>query len=288
VPRFTVPMTIRRRRLAILAGLLVAAAAFVPTAGSGTRDTVQPTLYVEYTMNCTFAIVDDFGRRVTSIAPGSYQLHVATPVVFAGVDLSGTDDFTACKSFVQFQLSGPGVSLFTTLQDGDEDKDDYALTFLPSSSYTAQDLVRGAPTRTVFTTTATGSPAAPASPYTPSSSATKPTQSVDIVGSALKSNPLRGTITATIDAAGKPTLAYKGKALGTLRGGRYTTTVTDQSKKAGLVFQLLGKSGQPVKSVTASATAFVGKHTTTVTLQKGQWIFTASSGAKKTYFVVVG
>ena len=43
-----------------------------------------------------------------SIAPGTYQVQITTPVVFADVDLTGTTDMTACKSFVQFQLSGPG------------------------------------------------------------------------------------------------------------------------------------------------------------------------------------
>ena len=41
-----------------------------------------PTLYVNYTMNCTFSIVDDAGRPVTTIAPGSYQVEVTTPIMF--------------------------------------------------------------------------------------------------------------------------------------------------------------------------------------------------------------
>jgi hypothetical protein len=282
-------MAVRVRRLSTLTAVLAVAAVLVPAGGAGTRQAVLPTLYVQYTMNCTFAIIDDGGRRVSSIAPGTYQIYVTTPVVFSAVDLSGIDDFTACKSFVQFQLAGPGINLFTTLQDGDEDKDVFRETFQAGSTYTAQDLNQPSVARVVFTTAASGSPTAPTSPYTPgSSSGSKGSTSKDIVGSALKANPFRGTLTATVDAAGNLKLVYKGKAIGTLKGGRYTTTVTDKSKKAGVFFQLLGKNGGIVKSLTVSNVPFVGKRTTTVTLEKGQWVFLATGGGKKTYFVVVG
>src|SRR5579884_269074 len=86
--------------------------------GSAARAAL-PTLYVAYTMNCTFTITDDSGAKVTSIPPGSYQVQVTSPVAFGGVDLSGTNDMTACKGSVQFHLTGPGVSISTTLEDGD-------------------------------------------------------------------------------------------------------------------------------------------------------------------------
>jgi len=268
--------------VAVLAAAGVAATAAQPSG----RD-VLPTLRVDYTMSCTITIEDDLGRRVTSIAPGTYQVHVATPVPFAQIDLSGIDDFTACKSFVQFQLTGPGVNLFTTLLDGDDDDDVLTAAFSPSSTYVAQDLNRPAATRTVLTTTATGSAAAPSSPYSPASSLTGSTKSKDVVGSAIKSSPLRGSLTGGVDAAGKPTLAFKGKAVGTLKGGRYTTTVTDESKKSGLVLQLLGKTGKVVKTLTVTDAGFVGKRTKTLALDKGQWLYAGSGGGKKAYFIVV-
>ena len=85
-------------------------------------------------MSCTFTITDDNGRRVSSIPPGTYQVLVTTPMVFADVDLSGIFDMTACKSFVQFQLAGPGVNLSTTLQEGDEDKELLRAVFQPSAT----------------------------------------------------------------------------------------------------------------------------------------------------------
>jgi hypothetical protein len=155
---------------------------------------------VDYAMNCTFTITDDGGKRVSSIPPGTYQIQITTPVVFSAVDLSGINDFTACKSFVQFQLSGPGVNVTSTLQDGDEDKDILKETFQANSTYTARDLNQPLVARAVFTTTASGSPSAPANPAAPSTSPTKPSASVDIVGSALKANPFRGTLAATVSA----------------------------------------------------------------------------------------
>jgi len=280
-------MTVCVRRVFALAAAVAAAATVAAAWHARVGDTVLPTLRVDYTMGCTLTIEDDFGRRVTSIAPGTYQVHVVTPVPFAQIDLSGIDDFTACKSFVQFQLSGPGVNLFTTLLDGDDDDDALTAEFRPSSSYVAVDLNRPAATRTVFTTTATGTPIAPASPYTPSASLTGSTKSTDVVGSAIRSNPLRGTLAGTVDLAGKPKLVFKGKALGTLKGGRYTTTVTDDSKTAGLVLQLLGKTGKVVKTLTVTDAGFVGKRTKTLTLDKGQWLYAGSGGRGKTYFIVV-
>src|SRR5262249_20389801 len=90
----------------LLMAVLAGTAAIASDAGA--RASVLPTLYVNYTMNCTFSISDDSGRTIGSIAPGEYQVLVLTPMVFADVDLSGkpANDMTACKSFVQFQLTG--------------------------------------------------------------------------------------------------------------------------------------------------------------------------------------
>jgi hypothetical protein len=282
-------MALLVRRFSTLIAVLALAAVLLPAAGAGSRETVLPTLYVDYAMNCTFAITDDDGKRVSSIPAGTYQVHVASVVVFAVVDLSGIDDFTACKGFVQFQLTGPGVSLFTTLQDGDEDKDYFKETFHGGGTYAAVDLNRPAVARAVFTATAgSGSANAPASPYVPSASATKPTASTDIVGSARKTYPFRGTLSASVDAAGKLKLLHNGRSVDSLKEGKYTTRVADRSKNAGFYFKLLNKNGAVVSSVTATTIPFVGNRTTTLTLKKGQWGFTAAGNGKKTLFIVVG
>jgi hypothetical protein len=266
---------------------LVVAAVLVPAGSAASRDTVLPTLYVAYAMNCTFAITDDGGRKVGSIAPGTYQVLVTTPVVFAGVDLSGTFDMTACKSFVQFQLTGPGVDLSTTLQEGDEDKEILKATFQASSTYTAQDLNQAAVTRLAFATAASGSPTAPSSPSTSSTSSGKGTSSTDIVGSATTKSapaaiaPLRGTLAGAVNAAGKLTLTKNGKGVTNLKAGRYTFTIQDGSAKADFTIQALRKT-----PVTLTGVAYVGTHRTTVTLKPGQWTF-YSYNSKANYFIVI-
>src|SRR5215210_6355473 len=104
-------MAVRIRRVSILLAALAAAAVLAPMGSAKSRDVApnaMPTLYVVYTMNCTFTIVDDFGRRVTSIAPGSYQIEVSTPIMFKLVVPGGPDvdhiapnDFSGCRGWVQ-------------------------------------------------------------------------------------------------------------------------------------------------------------------------------------------
>jgi hypothetical protein len=270
------------RRFSTLTAVLALAAVLVPAGSARSQDTVLPTLYVEYTINCVFAITDDDGKKVTSIAPGTYQIHVTTPLVFSEVDLSGINDMTACKGFVQFELSGPGVDLATTLQDGDDDDDDLKTTFRASSTYTARDLNQPSVARVVFSTTATGSPTAPTSPYKPSTSPTKSTTSTDIVGSALKSTPFRGTLKATVSTAGKLTLTFHGKAVEKLSAGRYSVKVVDRSKTAGFVLKQLHKS-----AITLTKSKFVGKSAGNVTMKPGQWLY-SRGGGQAHYFVVFG
>jgi hypothetical protein len=270
-----VPMGFRVRRVSSLIAVLAATAVLVPAADAGSG-AVQPTIYVEYTMNCTFSISDDSGRRVTSIPPGTYQVLVTTPMVFADVDLSGISDMTACKSFVQFQLMGPGVTLSTTLQDGDEDKEMLRATFQPSATYTAQDLNQAGVTRTTFSTQATGSAVAPTGPA--SSVSGKGSSQESLVGSA--ANPFRGALDAIVYKSGKLSLSRNGKTVSSLRTGRYTFSVDDESKTAGFTVKSLRG-----KAVNVTSAAFVGSHAVTLTLAQGRWYFYWGSGKKTAFFV---
>ena len=265
--------------LSTLAAVLAAAAVVVPAGNS--RVSALPTLFVNYTMNCTFAVLDDSGKKVTSIAPGSYQVYVTTPQVFADVDLTGVFDMTACKSFTQFQMTGPGVNQSTTLQDGDEDKDLLQATFAPSATYTFVDNNQPSVARAVITTTATGTPTASTGSNTSSSGTTssaKGSSQQSLVGSAVV--PFRGKLAATVNAAGTLALTTKGKPVGTLKAGLYTFTVVDKSAKSGFAIQKL-KSG----ATTLTGVGYKGTHVASITLKAGQWTF-FSPGGKKNYFIV--
>ena len=86
-----------------------------------------PTLYFHYAADCTFQLVDDSGNQVTTIPPGSYQVVIDTPFSFATSPAS-------CP-FVKFDLTGPGVSVQTTLGDGGSEIEQYPVTLKPSSTY---------------------------------------------------------------------------------------------------------------------------------------------------------
>lgn len=283
-------MAARVRRIFALAGLVIAlGAVFAPSAFTGARDTdppkALPTIYVQYTMNCTFSIVDDFGRRVSSIAPGTYQVEVSTPIMFklvrpggVGVDDIAPNDFTGCKGWVQFHLTGPGVDLFTTLDSG---CDAFLLlpaqTFRAGATYTFLDLNQPAATRTTVPVEATGSAPTPVSPYTKTSG--KGDSSVDLVGS--RRMPILATLDASLGAKGALSLKSKGKQVLNLRAGKYRFVVKDGSATGGFVLEPV-EAGKP-KSL--SGAKFVGKTSKGVILSPGRWMYRSASGTTH-YFLV--
>ena len=276
------------RRISILVALVVAAAILVPVAfaGSGTSSPLLlPTIYVKYTNSCTFSIVNDAGQPVTQLVPGKYQVDVSTPIMFKLLvpggpsgDPQAPNDFTGCKGWVQFQLTGPGVSLFTTLDSGCDSNDVVgAWTFQPNSTYVFQDLNQPSATKTSITTLAGGTPPVPTkSPYDKTTG--KGTLSTDLIGSGI----LRGTILGKLTATGALTLSYNGKPVSKLKSGRYAFKVTDLDKKGGVT---LVPSSKQIESTTLSASRFTGTKQTTVSLGTGHWTVSAPGGQAYTLFV---
>ena len=90
---------------------------------------------------------------------------------------------------------------------------------------------------------------------------------------------------AALDAlvlkSGKLTLSRNGKTITSLKAGRWTFSVDDESQKAGFSLQALNK-----KPKTVTGAAFVGSHDVTVTLTRGRWFFYTAGGARTTFFVV--
>jgi hypothetical protein len=92
--------------------------------------------------------------------------------------------------------------------------------------------------------------------------------------------PARGTLEATVERSGEVSLSSGGKAVSTLKAGRYALTVEDRSAHAGFSLQRL--AGKPV---TITAAAYTGEKTVELTLQAGEWTF-FSSAARPTRFLV--
>jgi hypothetical protein len=235
--------------------LAVAAVVLACCGGNARAGAAIPTLYVQYAMNCTFTITDDARKTVTTIAPGEYQVAIATPSDFAGEVSLGPDDFTGCKGFVQFQLTGPGVNISTTLDDGDGNYGLFTEKFKLGSTYIARDNNQPSVARRVFKTRASGAPV-----------------TADVV---------RGALNAVVNTRGKVSLSRNGKLVATLRGGKWTFSVADQSKKAGFSLQALNG-----KAMEVTDAAFIGYRVLSITLTPGRWSFFTVGGTKSTFSVV--
>jgi hypothetical protein len=221
-----------------------------------------PTLYVGYSSaDCTFKLTNDAGAAVTTIAPGTYQVSISTPDPFGAFGNSAGSDLAACRGFVQFRLTGPGVSLFTTLDYGDAANELYSETFRAGGTYTVQDDGNVANTRRSFTVAESGTPAPAPSPSSAGSG-----------GAAVA--PLRGGLEAVVSTGGKLTLTRKGKPIGALKAGRYSIAVRDASKRDGFAVQ--GPTGRPQQLTNG---AYLGVRVATVTLTPGRWRFSASATA---------
>lgn len=221
--------------------------------------------------------------QITYVGSSSFRIAVNGNSVPAG----GTIPADSYDVFVDdpddtnphFQLSGPGVNVDSNLNSTGMGIDRPAtfgpFTFSAGATYTARDVNSGASISfgvgagsSSGSTTTTSSGGTP-SPTTTTSSGSKTTTV--------------GTLRGSISASGKAALTFGGKTVKRLKAGIYTLTVTDRSKKAGLVVQKLG-----FPAMTESSRAFVGSHSSRLTLSTGKWFFRASSGGLKTYFTVTG
>ena len=182
-------------------------------------------------------------------------------------------------TFHIFHLYGPGMNLSSDLLPCENPREVNTVTLKPSTTYTYEDTRHPELARVVFTTSGTGSSSetsgAGAGPSGTSYSGSSSNST--LLGSAV----LRGTLTATVGPGGALTLSRKGKPVSSLRSGRYRITVDDRTSTGGLTLRSLHG-----KAVAVTGPAFVGKHTMTVQLKAGKWLY-YSSPAKRHQFVVV-
>ena len=197
----------------------------------------------------------------STIPPGTYTINLNNN----GADDEGNDHI--------FHLFGPGVDYEAANVDTVAT---FTATFQAGATYTAQDALNAQNSETFVATTATPAPAPPAStaPVTGSKTPTAP----DIVGSEFV--PFRGSLDAIVYANGKVTLSRNGNIVVTLKTGRYTFSVDDESHTRGFNVQVLHGKPQVITSA-----AYVGSHDETIALKPGRWFF--FDGAKKTTFFVV-
>jgi hypothetical protein len=267
-------------RRALLAAPLIGLIVALLGAQSARAD--DPTLYVHYTMNCTFTIVGDDGRAISVIPPGNYQVLVTSPLPFAEPDLSGVaDPNIACSHSLSFRLTGPGVGLHTTLEDGDASSDQLQAAF-QVGTYVAQEDRRPAVTRTVITVSSgASSTGGGTSGGASGGSSGSPSNPKPSTGSGAGSGlAFHGWLNGNVSTAGALTLKFKGKAVSKLKAGRYRITVVDRAPRSSFSLQRVGKP-----AVTVTGLPFVGKRTMTLNLSEGRWMFYSALN-KKRFFVV--
>ena len=253
-----------RPRISVRAVFSASLAALGASILAATAHAGFPSLYVTYvTENCTFKLTNDSGAAVVSVPPGTYQVVITTSDPFGVFDQSGRNDLYACKGFVQFRLSGPGVSVATTLDYGDASSELYSATLQPGATYTLQDDNNIAASRRSISVATSGS-----SVLTPSAS-------------AAAGNSATVSLRGNVSRSGKLSLRRNGKVVTSLKAGRYAFSVDDQSTKSG--FRIQPSNG---KAVTITTAGYIGWQEATLTLHAGRWSF-FTPGGTKTVFVVV-
>jgi hypothetical protein len=265
-------MLSRALRLSAASAALVALLALAPAAVG--RTTANPTIRVQFSLTGTITVTGPTGAPLgtTSGSP------TVIPAGYYTVLLVGPG---GCANIPYFELHGPGENIVNNLTEGELDNDSVNAYLQPNSTYTWQN--RNVPGNIfTFATSSDVQGAAPAvaGPKGNESANHTTVKSTDFVGSAIL--PVRGTLDVAVSAAGKLSIAYKGKSVAKLQAGRYTFSVADKSTTSGF---MLAKKGHLAQRF--SGPKFVGKKTVTkFELTPGKWIF-SPSGGKQSFTIPV-
>jgi hypothetical protein len=263
--------------LVALAGTLMAA----PLATGARTDNTQK-MYVAFLVTQAFSVTLPDGTPVgspsapgTTIPPGTYEL------IF--------DNSNNVKN-MNFQLTGPNVSLQEDMGGGEETATGDYVTFLPSSQYRFHDANNASAPFFFLQTSASGGSVGGTGSGLPGSNNTSSGSSssnATVVGtkagtSSTTTHALyRGTLAGTVVPSGAVALTVNGKPVTSLRAGRYTIQVADHSTKGGFTIQAINKD-----PTTLTGLEFEGTRKVTLSLSAGQWLYYPTFVGKKTYFIV--
>jgi hypothetical protein len=241
------------------------------TSAAHARSSAALSLNVVFAANGTIAVTLPDGSPVGTTA-GSPSV---IPAGYYTLNLSGPG---GCTQLPLFELKGPGEDLLSDMTAGEVDYTTQEAYLRPSSTYTWRNYAVPNVIHT-FVTSATVEGAAP-SPTPPGAAGSDLTvSSSDLVGSGVA--PMRGTLAGAVSAAGRITLAYKGRSVARLKAGRYRVTVRDRSATSGFVLQ------RRKKLYAVTGARFVGRHAVTIRFTPGRWTVAPRRGST-TYAIVVG
>jgi hypothetical protein len=96
---------------------------------------------------------------------------------------------------------------------------------------------------------------------------------VPSAGSGVHAAPVRGTLLGSAETLGRVTLTHKGKAVSSLKAGRYRIVVADKAPNSGLILDRPNFT-----SIRVTSSPFVGTRTMIVTLTPGGWSYHGAVG----------
>lgn len=203
----------------------------------------------------------------------------APTVIPAGLYNLFLDDSAAVEG-PQFDLQGPGVSFVENMFYGENPSETFTATLQPGSTYTWRNDEVPSVVFTFATSSGSGSTTGGAggSGGTSTTGSQVGNASSDIVGSAIV--PFRGALDAIVYKSGKLSLTRNGRNVTSLKTGRYTFSVDDESATSGFTVESL--KGKPV---TITGKAYVGSHDVTIALKPGRWSYFTPAGKQTTFFV---
>jgi hypothetical protein len=255
----------RRWRISLLAAPAATAAVALWAPAAGADGDLYVTFLPSHAITFTQASGVPVGTTAgapTVIPSGGYTIHFDDSVGVAGP---------------AFDLRGPGVSVVEDLFFGEAPSATHFVTLQPNATYTWRDDEQPDVVYTFTTSTASVGGAPQQTPA--SGGTTSGTPSQDVVGSGVV--PFRGALDAIVSTAGRLSLSRLGKTVASLRAGRYTFDVDDESKTSGFTVQQIRKA-----PVAVTGGRFVGSHAVTLTLRPGQWYFYSPGGKRHFFFVV--
>jgi hypothetical protein len=260
-----IPGAFKRLHLILAGAFAVAVLVFAPGASAANLSMI---VTFSAAGNITVTLPDGTAVGASSGSP------TVVPAGFYTMVLVGPG---GCTNLPYFDLRGPGTNILDSMDQGEESQKTLNATFEPNSTYTwRDDQFPG-----VVYTFQTNSQVLGTAPTAPVASQHGQASSSSIIASETGHVPSRGVLTGLVTAAGKLTISYNGKSVGSLQHGVYTFKVTDQSSSHGFLLQKANHKAFAISGVT-----YMGHKTAKVNLTAGTWVFTPKLG-EKAYTVTV-
>jgi hypothetical protein len=274
-------------RVFALAAAVVAMAALVSAAAGAplvqARTAAGGALDVTFTADGAITMTLPDGTPVGTTSGAPTTIPAGAYVIY----LQGPD---GCVDLPFFMLKGPGENIVDNLSSG-ASTNSYNANFVAGSTYT---WFNDSNPKAVYSFTAAGASSSSGTSSS-SSSSSGSVSSGSVSGGSSSSTghssstqkttstsaSTLGTLVGAVSSSGRLTLSLGGKSVKKLAPGKYKVSVVDKSSTGGFVLAL----GKHVVTVTSGK--FVGKHTATVSLTGGRWLFVTKSGGKPVFAVTV-